>query len=447
MLRNLLLLTCLCGAMTVSVDAAVIRLREKATVDAALISLGDIANLSEVDEAEREQLQRLTLAPAPSAGRTTTITLDTIRRELSLRGIDQTNLQFSGPSQTDVSRYSRTETAQPQITVSERDHELLEQRLEQTVQQAIAEQLPGNTSIRVAFVESQIRDLLTTGLQSSRWQVDVSTIQRLGPQLLRFETVDSQGLPVARELRVVLSESPRVLALKRALPRGKVIRADDLQWVEAEQTAGLFLDPQEVIGTETIRSVRADQPLQQSDVRQLPLVRRNEIVSVSANIGSISVRRYCRSLGEASLGQFVTLVPVDGKDKITARVTGLREAEVLIDGQDLPGASAQPADQQGLILNSKVNNVRPAANREEGNIIRPRIPARQQLGEPQQKQVSPLANQPTFIQPAAHAAVENDRPVQAIPPQADAQPERVEPAIPWGQPGRILPNQPAALTE
>jgi len=441
MLRNLLLLTCLWGVMTVSVDAAVIRLRDKVSVDAALISLGDIANLSEVADAEREQLQRLTLAPAPAAGRTTTISLDTIRRELSLRGIDQTNLQFSGPSQTEISRVSHVSPREPRVTVSDRDQRELEKRLEQNIQQAITQIAAVEAGIRVSFVESQIRDLLTAGQQSLNWQVDASTIQRFGPQVLQFRAVDSQGQTVTRNLRVVLSEAPRVLALKRDLPRGKVIRADDLKWIESEQVAGLFVDPQEVIGTETVRGVRADSPLQRDEVRQLPLVRRNEIVSVSANIGSISVRRYCRSLGEASLGQFVTLVPVDGKDKITARVTGLREAEVLLDDAELPGASRETTSQK-LILSSSAASSKQGIRSTESP-----MPTRQPLAGQLKNPV--LAQK---IQPAGFETTET-RPLPGVVQQPAERPEleqpspQAEPVIPWSQPGRILPNQPAILTE
>ena len=60
-------------------------------------------------------------------------------------------------------------------------------------------------------------------------------------------------------------------------------------------------------------------------------MKRNDIVAVFARVGGISVRRYCKCHDDGAKGQFVMLTPVDGKAKLTARVTGFREAEIVIE--------------------------------------------------------------------------------------------------------------------
>jgi flagella basal body P-ring formation protein FlgA len=121
---------------------------------------------------------------------------------------------------------------------------------------------------------------------------------------------------------------PRTLTVKQLLPAGHVIAASDLDWVYSHHAEGeTRID--EIVGMETMRALRPGMPIPMNDLRKKPYVRARDLVSVHARQGAITVKQPMRALGTGGLGEAVTFVTLDGKERFTARITGYHEAEVI----------------------------------------------------------------------------------------------------------------------
>jgi len=330
----------LLGVITLSMftsfaHAASIRLNGRASVETSLIRLGDLAQISNCDEATKTRLAELTIGPAPAAGREATIRLDTIRRELALRGIDQTALEFAGASEIIVEN-------RPQRRTRLESNRRVNSQIVEHVEKAITAYLKSVSNqlgpVDVIVRESSYGNLPETLRRHHQLNVSGGQAPWTGLQSFSVSFQQLDGRTAFLNVEAVISQRPQVLALKHGLPRGQVIRNVDLIWMDSSDLTDGFDDPAEVVGTETTKSIRANAPIRPDDIRMLPLVRRNDIVAVTAQVGTVSVMRYCKSLDEGTLGQFVTLVPVNGQERITAKVSGYREAVIMID-QPISNAS------------------------------------------------------------------------------------------------------------
>ncbi len=322
--------------------ATVIRLREKATAKSALVTLGDVAEISEVDEDTVSKLKRITLAPAPAPGRNLRINLDRVRRELTLRGIDQSNISFLGSSETLII-HQRLQ-AKSRSAMQGDQLEKVQQSLVSSIKKYLQSRSADLNTIHVEISLEQARQIAPFYVWGSPIDVRGGQSPWTGAQQFQIQFIDRNNQSRNIPLFCKISLKQQALALKLGLPRGKVIRESDLIWVTPDyslETKPVFTKLEDVVGTETIKNIRAQRPIHPEDVRQLPLVKRNDIVAVTARVGGVSVRRYCRSHGEGAKGQFVTLTPIDGKAKVTARVSGFREAEIVIDSPLLPAEKKQ----------------------------------------------------------------------------------------------------------
>ena len=426
------------GLLACTAEAAVIRLREQARVSSAVIRLGDIAEITHAGPEREAQLQSLTIGPAPAAGRSTKISVDAVRRELALRGIDQTELQFIGTSESLVQRpaiqepVAETPVRKTSVNTAHWERDLLQQ-----VSQLCQQQLPAGQRPLLQLDRGQLQQLQTQHASVSRWQVQTDRLTGEGPQQLTLQGVTTEGLPVAANLICHFTTRPRVLGLRQGLPRGQIIRPNDLMWLEQDDATDYLTSPEQVIGMETTRSVRAETPLRSEDLRQMPLIKRNEVVAVTVQIGSIQVRRYCRSLEEGSFGQYITLVPVDGKDKVTARVAGLREAQIVLESKPQPNAGEPQRQAIELGRNSPSQPAGPSAasgqirahsQAASSNQIIPSnqlIPSGQPLPGQLNSSMSP-------IQPVQHEQL--SRPASTLPSASSPS-------------GQIYSNRPAQLPE
>jgi flagella basal body P-ring formation protein FlgA len=122
-----------------------------------------------------------------------------------------------------------------------------------------------------------------------------------------------------------------------------LIQADDVEW---EQVATLsdrgdaVASLEALAGQETTRALRSGDTLHAPDIHQVPLIRRGDIVTVYARRTGISVRMEAKSQSEGTAGESVTLLTLDGRQKLYATVTGYHQAEVTRSRDDRPAASS-----------------------------------------------------------------------------------------------------------
>ncbi|QDV18278.1 flagellar basal body P-ring biosynthesis protein FlgA [Gimesia panareensis] len=323
-----LLLAACCLSHTDALQAEILRLKSTAVVDSSVVRLGDVADVLHADEAETARMQEMILQPAPAQGRTQIITVSQIRSRLQALGVDLSRLELTGRSQIQVSAQSPSEETQVKTATTQKDLQQAEEKVQRALQAWIRRAVP-DAGHFTAIVRMQpedvalIRDHRADGFFFSQLDLQRQTRQ---PVILQLK--DAQGMVQQANLTCQLKRVPEILAAKYTLNRGTVVRADDLVWMRPEKEQKGITDPRQVIGRELTRTVYQAQPMRSEDLIEVPLVRDGAIVTVYARRGGITVRREMRARGDGVMGDEITLIALEGRDRLAAIVTGYNQAEV-----------------------------------------------------------------------------------------------------------------------
>lgn len=329
--------------------AAEIELKESAQISAPVVLLGDVAEIRDADPAVVRRLQSIVLGPAPA--NRSQIPLAQVRSMLQSRGENLAQITFTGRSIVTVSPVKEPARRSSPTT----DHQKEQARA--LVQQAVRGYLQGRVfDLDRYVIEVELPDDAADGLLSSAGD-GLQVIGGHPPGVRAQPMVFQYESPIEGRRRlqamVRLAPLPMVAAARYTVPRGHVLQAADLFLKPAETTGGggegAITRLEEAIGKEAARTLRKNEPIRREHLRTVPLVRRNDIVSVSSRIGGITVQRNMKSRGEGAIGDPVTLVSLDGRRTVLATVTGFHEAETIgsqgAGVEDSPPLSQQPIPQ------------------------------------------------------------------------------------------------------
>ena len=127
----------------------------------------------------------------------------------------------------------------------------------------------------------------------------------------------------------------------RPLNRGDVVNEADVvllpisdatRKIAAIRGGGVLHLMSEVVGLEVTRSMAPNQPFDARLLRRPLLVRRGEVIQVTARAAGVTIRTSARAVEEGSHGDLIMLQSEDNRQKYLARVTGLQQAEVYASG-------------------------------------------------------------------------------------------------------------------
>lgn len=378
---------------TSSVSGAIVRLHSSVAVDKPLVGLGDVADVFDNDEQEVERLKAITLGTSPIPGNTTRLKLDEIRSRLARFNVEMGAVEFQGSSVVRVTRRGQlraslssvprevpaSPTVRPEVSRPFRKTELVAQA------SATARVVPDSSRVPTAdirlaeeVVHDLVRDYLTEwapdwGTPIIRPLLTVPTVPTIlaarhgnlrivGGKALaddlfllavsvptgEVETAhlaSSASEPATRtvHVRVRVTRRPKVLTARRVIPQGQVVRESDLQWKEVDSLRNGESDPEVIVGMEARRTFREGDFIQVNAVRPPTLIKRDELVKVAVQAGSIRVSRTLRARRSGILNDVIELVPLDRSDRtsIFARVTGKGQAEPINRESDGEGAGVR----------------------------------------------------------------------------------------------------------
>ncbi len=326
--------------------AALIRFRSSARVNSSVVRLGDVADVHDASPKVETQLKQIVLAPAPPPGRQTVLEFVTIRSRLQVHGVNMAETEFSGPTKILVLRKAGPVRQSKRLNPSERQKLTAERKLAQAVQAYLQHLLPEAAAVRVEVKLSpeDVPAVLTA--DEHTFQFSGLKVALDVPQQVQLQFRDAGQRVRTTRFSCRLSQRPQVVTVRYTVPRGRVLQESDLSLIPVDDPSEAFADVRHVVGKEAVRTLRPGEPIKPNDVRTVPLVRRNDIVTVYCRVGGIVVRRPFRARDEGSRGDVITLVSLDGRDKITAVVTAFHEAEVIPAGG---GPRQAYQDQTGTI--------------------------------------------------------------------------------------------------
>lgn len=312
--------------------AAQIVLRSTAEVGGPVVRLSDVAEVVSSDADEKYRLESIELFPVPSQGQKRYLRQREIQDLLTLSGVSLARHRFSGSSQVMVYGQVQEERS-ASAPISTSSGRRAKQRAEQAIHDYLKEtadlEKPTPWQVETQLDESKIRALLMPGTR-----VSVVQAERLQVGTCRFllEIGSLNGKSEQIEVEVNLSLPKTIVATVRRLPRGIVLQASDVELVydinTSQQVQG-FYSIQDVVDKELTQAIGAGQILPTDIVRSPIVVRKGEVVTVISRAAGIAVSTNARANEDGGMGELVPVESLENREVYFAKVTGLRELEVL----------------------------------------------------------------------------------------------------------------------
>ncbi|NQU24167.1 MAG: flagellar basal body P-ring formation protein FlgA [Candidatus Nealsonbacteria bacterium] len=323
-----ILLAGLHGVLSPRAPAAELRLRSQCQCRAAVVTLGDLAEIVTGDARQADALAAVELFPAPTTAEPRYLRLQEIQDLLVLRGISPIEHRLSGAARIAVhgGQSSRTGNERPlPRSVATRADRLVRDALTKYLRDRVSPDY--SWDVEVALDDEQVRSLAGVVQEVA---VTGGNAPWTGSQ--RFEaTVYSPDGTRQFVFNARVSVRPAVVATVTALPRGAVLRASDVELrnlVPGDGDVPGFRSIEEVIGMETTSTIAKGKVLPAGSVRAPLLVRRSDIVTVCARSSGILVRTQARAREDGSLGDLVNVESLSDRTAYVARVSAMREVEV-----------------------------------------------------------------------------------------------------------------------
>jgi flagella basal body P-ring formation protein FlgA len=371
------------SAIASTAHATIVRLHSSVTVDKALIHLGDVAEIFADDDQAAAELSRITLDTSPIPGNSTRLKLDEIRSRLLKFRVEVGALEFQGSSIVVVTRrgqlpataspwsptklagasnqvpspqpFRRTElasysTQSPRKVFDPRDIPIADIRLAETVihdlvKDYLSEWAPdwGTPIIHPLLATPDVPTILSARAGNLKivsgkpltddlfsLTVAVPTGEFTTPAI-SSENDDAASGVKSVQVRVRVTRRPKVLAARRIIAQGQVIRETDLEWREVDDIRNGASDPETIVGMEARNNIRQGDLVKSTSVKPPTLINRDELVKVTVQSGTIRLTRTLKARRAGILNDIIELVSLDrsNKETLLVRVTGKGTAEPL----------------------------------------------------------------------------------------------------------------------
>ncbi len=343
---NRLLTTCLLLALLVlgfacsRAVAGELVLLKRCVPSGPVVRLGDVADVGAATTSQLDDLVTTPLLPTPAPGTRQFLRRSEIRDLLISRGIDTSSLVFAGADF---------------VEIDNRKHSRKHNRKHNRIERNFSDQPKVSHKQLKSLVVEAIRKHLQKQSELAQWQIELEINDTSYKQLARLEgklvasgghkpwdgrqqfRLDSGGGNSSQKfvrVRTQIVRSQPVVVTRRAIPRGGLIRASD---VEVRMQGGNIptqaaTEIAQVIGKEATRSISADALLLANQVRAPLMVKRGEAVDLFARTAGIIIRTTAIAKEDGSMGELIRIETLDKKRPLSAKITGQSEVTVFTTG-------------------------------------------------------------------------------------------------------------------
>jgi flagellar basal body P-ring formation protein FlgA len=319
--------------------ASVVRLYPRAVVASDQIPLSDISEL----QGEAASLAgHWVVASLPAGGQTLAVDLAGVQAALSGRGANLGQWIFRGSSQCLVSRVKSDDTtaatkpahtadgsaASVPATRPAPDANTLEGCLRSHISNRVR-RLGGTPVIQFS---PAVARLLPLSQPTYGFEIADRTDRLLG--MVTMEVTIREGKAVKQVIPVIAQVALRksVVVSARSINRGETIGLGDLLLADqtVEQVADIGAgEPAPFLGQRAKRFIEHGERLSARDIEPLPLVNRNDLVTVLVNRGGVQIKGVAKAMTAGSYGETIMVQNESSRQKYSAVVTGPRTAEVV----------------------------------------------------------------------------------------------------------------------
>jgi flagella basal body P-ring formation protein FlgA len=313
------------------VQAGQLRFVERADVTGPQVTLGELAYLEGFFDSECETaLADTVLFEAPEPGRRRVVDLREVREALYAAGINLGEVLLCGASRIEIRRPQGADDASGSAGQGDIERpNTLEDYLRAHIVASFRE-YDGKVEVRFSRTQAANKALDLSGPEFE------FRLPPAGPPKLGLVSCAVEILREGRSLQtvhvlanVLLVRSVAVAA--RPINRGRIISAEDIHMSERRFSRLDQIgetDSRRLAGQEAVRFIERGELISLRDVKPVPLVRRNDLVTVWNRSGAVVVRTVGKALGTGALGQEIEVKSERSGKKYLARVTGVRTVEV-----------------------------------------------------------------------------------------------------------------------
>jgi len=339
-------------------EAAELRLKQQCTVGGGVVTLGDVAEIFDVDAKTVEDLSAVQLFPAPAPSGRRFLRLREIQDLLLLQGVDLREHRFSGSSQVSITAVVKTDrvdnsrTRPLSFSSKRRAKRIIREAISEYLKQHVSAEMPWMVEVEPSeadtrLIEAGRRQVTITGGQAPWTGVQrfLVTLTPVGATSATDGKAATEGAIVnvshEEEIRrfavdAVVSVPAAVVVATRALHRGAIVNPGDVELQIAPSAVGEKGEPlhslDEVIGKQTTQAISSGAVLQSKALRAPLLVKRGEVVTVNVLSAGIRVRTNGRARDDGSLGDVISVESLHDRRTFFAQVRAVREVEVFARG-------------------------------------------------------------------------------------------------------------------
>ncbi|HKK01744.1 MAG TPA: flagellar basal body P-ring formation chaperone FlgA [Desulfuromonadales bacterium] len=293
-----------------------VHIKPTATAEGEFITLGELAKITPVSETAKI-LAEQTVLRAPAPGETTVLGVDKIRTAVLENAPGLKNVHWGGAKQVRVKRDG--------IKIDSK-------KITRIIDDFLASKsafLPKSATVGFKPYSLPLPFVLPKGaLKTEVIPADPRIIgSRSLTLIFRVDGRVVKNIAIQGELAAI---APVVIAAVD-LPRGAILKADDLQMapVDLSKMRGTpCLDLKELVGKRLVRPIRMGVPVDRGGLDIPPLVRRGDLITIQAQKGGLQVSATGISRMNGGLGQVIRARNTASHREIYCKVTGPDQAEV-----------------------------------------------------------------------------------------------------------------------
>jgi flagellar basal body P-ring formation protein FlgA len=292
----------------------------QAEVSGLVVRLGDVASVKSLDARLKRRISAIEIGRFDRGRDRLVLTRDSLRKLLKEQGIDEKAVILRGAQKI---------VARPTSAAVSAD------RIRRMVDRHVRDMLRGEeiVSIRPALPLRAVR--VPSGRYHSELRVEADKNNPLYAGRVELQLAVVVDGEVAQRVAVptIIERRGRIVVAKKRVPKGRTLGFDDLEYREVDlgsQGTGLFRTIDEVVGQITRMPLVGGQPLRLAFLRQAPVIRRGDIVTVRARIGKLEATALCRALADAAPGERFSLRNIDSKKTVYAVAVDSRVANALM---------------------------------------------------------------------------------------------------------------------
>lgn len=347
MMLRTAMLSCLATlAWAAAASAVEVRLNTECVPEARLVTLGDVADISPLDDPQAERLAAVKLFPAPVRGKKRVVRIGELMELLTLRGFEVQEIRFTGSDVVSIESPQMVRSA-PALPAQHRLSASEAARACDEVKQAVAKYLASQGGDDAPWaVELSLSPQQAEQILSGKEPLKVSS--EVGPKAGRQTfLISGRGSQPAEPLSIdaEIWQTPSIVVATRDLARGERLTAADvkLQMADRRSTRTAAVGSlEQAVGKELTRGVPEGQPIPSDSVRSPRLVQRGEIVTVYAHNAGVRVRIAARAREDGGQDDLVLIESIENRKTYYGRVTGVQTVEVYAQAQRARGNDPAP---------------------------------------------------------------------------------------------------------